>query len=66
MSNYNSVKMERLAKDHPPPVAAAVDNAREYLNSATALKDNSIAFTKGSYLELQSEGKLGRNEDGIM
>ena len=45
--------MERLTKDHPHPVAAVVENAREYLNSATALKDNSIAFTKGSYLELQ-------------
>jgi hypothetical protein len=67
LSNYNSVKMERLAKDNPPPVAAAVDNTREYLNSATSLKDTSIAFTKGSYLELQSEGKLGRNDnDGTM
>jgi hypothetical protein len=62
-SNYNSAKTERLAKDKSPPVAAAVDNAREYLNSVISLKGNYIAFTKESYLELQLEGKLDRNDN---
>ena len=63
ISNYNDVKLARLAKDREIPVPADVDNARTYLNLATSLKEDTIEAVTTSYKQMEKEGKLKPNAD---
>ena len=58
MSNFTTVKAARLAKDKDAPDPAEVDNAREFLNRATSLKEDFVADAKESYSTMEVEGKL--------
>ena len=64
MSNFTTVKAARLAKDNGAPDPAEVDNAREFLNGATSLKEDFIVNTKESYSTLEAEGKLTVRDAG--
>ena len=61
ISNYNDVKLARLAKERELPVPADVYNARTYLNSATSLKEDTIEAATTSYKQMEKEGKLKPN-----
>ena len=60
ISNYNYVKLARLAKEREIPVPAEVDNARNYLNSATSLKEGTIKAATTSYV--QTNRKRGETQ----
>ena len=53
ISNYNDVKLARLAKEREIPVPADVNNARTYLNLATSLKEDTIEAATTSYKQIK-------------
>ena len=64
-SSVTTVKAARLVDDNDAPDPAEVDNAGEFLNVATSLKEDSTVDTKEAYSTLEAEGKLTVRCDGV-